>query len=270
MANEEPGQATAEQPLSLDTLMSEAAAEAAQRPPETETPPAAPAQPATTPETPPPLPEPEPPPFSYEYDLNGEKVKLSKEEVDYLLNVAVEAHRRAQAQQTQEQPPAPQEPKPQEQPTFKSIEDVQRFIEKEVERRTREYTDYVEQTRRETTMNQMLQDAQGAITKDDTLAKVAADEESKRILTAFVLHAKGVNPGMSWDTAARTISKLFSASAAKEKQQYIEAKIQQAAARIDGPGGTAPAPGAKVQKASDLWDGSIVEETKQRLLQAEH
>lgn len=207
--------------------------------------------------------------WSFDYEFDGRTEKLDRNAVKQLIDFAVENYRRAAAMaQAPEQPPT--EKKSEEPLPFRTADDVRRFIEKEVETRTKDATDYVETLRRDLMQREMLSEAEKAIRGDEALSKVAGDEETKRMLMAFVLHAKGVNPNMPWRAVAQRISKLFAGAAAKEKQQFIESKIRQAGVRLEGQGGSPPAPGGKDFGPDDFWNSDkIVRATIDRLITSE-
>lgn len=226
----------------------------------------------TPPETEPQAPEPQAPPDgnpvdepapqpaseSYDFDYNGQRTKLTKAELEYLVRFGLDAYSRAQQQPQGQQAPRPQA-QAQAQPQSAEAKYLERLerLEKQLEEAN---------TQRERDRIQGNIDA--ALGKLDMFTK-ASDDDDRAILKELTSMALYGNPHLSADSAAKKAAERLEAWSRRNHQAYVAAKIA-AAANKPTKGGASPSGGGKPFSGKDMLrkDGtSIVDAVTARLKQ---
>lgn len=215
--------------------------------------------------------------WGFDYEYQGQPQKLSRDQVKYLIDVAVSAFE--EAQQKQAQPQQPQQPQAQPRvpadgnrlPDLSSPEAVQKFIQEEIKRgvesQTKDVVSEVQQWRRETQAKEMEQQLDATINAHPELKRVASDPEGAKTVKGFLLSAFSQG-GISFQQAGQRVARLLEQFGSAKTQEYVQGKIKQAGQKIEGQGGASPAPGGKQLGPDDLWEGNIKNAVAADLMQA--
>lgn len=194
-----------------------------------------------------------------EFSYKGRAHKLTKAEADYLLQFGAEAYERA-ASQMREQPKAEPEKPP--------LDEIERKVQELVEQRTKPLSEKLETMEREKAMAEIVREADFAMGKHKIFEKFGEDPERGQFLKGVVMYMKGCNPNLSFDAAAAKVATWFEGLVSTEKAAYVQEKISAAGKRVEGSGGSPPAPGPKKLGAKEFSNGSVFEAALERATRA--
>jgi hypothetical protein len=194
---------------------------------------------------------------AYDFNYKGRAHKLTRAEVDYLLAFGADAYERAAAQ-TQAKPKEPEVPP----------DEFEKRVGEMVEQRTKPLSEKIESYEREKAMAQITKEADAAMAKHDIFKKFDGDSKKSQFMKGVVMYLKGCNPDMPFDMAAKQVADIFDGLVSSEKAAYVQEKISAAGKRVDGSGGSPPAPGAKKLGAKDFREGNVFNAALERAIRA--
>lgn len=212
-----------------------------------------------------------PPPSAFwESDYKGRRVALDRTQADYLINFALDAFENASA------PQAPQPavaPTPQGAPAAmpddlsdippESRQLLERFFKvqsAELQAEIKELKEYKKQTEREARERQQqdeLRQAHGALQavleKNEVYKQFSGNPRVQQLLYREAALQRSSNPSLSFESAVKlAIEDLQQAITHKQGADYLQTKVDQAKNKVEGSGGSSPAPGRKKFTAKDL------------------
>lgn len=199
----------------------------------------------------------EPAPFAYEYARAGENMKLGKEDLDLLIDVAfqaLEAQQRGQAERpaperAPAQPQAPPDAKAKD-PVLSRIEQVEKELKDAKSWRTaREQKEAVAEYRGR--LDRELQSEKGkhALLKEfPTLEKPI-----EKMALAFMASNASISPTRALADAVKTIGDAIQGT----KAAYAQSKIKAGQQAVERAGGTGAAATPKAFTGDDLMKGRI-------------
>lgn len=196
---------------------------------------------------------------AYEFSYKGRAHKLTRAETDYLLQFGAEAYERAASQMREAPKPEPEKP---------PLDEIERKVQELVEQRTKPLSEKLETMEREKAMAEIVKEADAAMGKHEIFEKIGKDPQRGQFLKGVVMYMKGCNPSMSFDSAARQVAAMFGDLVSTEKAAYVQEKISAAGKRVEGSGGSPPAPGPKKLGAKEFSNGSVFEAALDRATRA--
>lgn len=211
-----------------------------------------------------PQPEPTPQPGeqqaqeeSYEFDRGGQRHKLTRREVDYLLNFGLEAYQRAQNQvQAPRQPEAPQQAQQIQQAASQEAKLLDRIERLESQLQAASTERQVEKITRQ------IEDAVGKV----ALYKELKDPSHQGLFREMVMLKQYQNPNLSPETAAVEAEKVLSSLLRDRASAYVQGKVQQAEKRVESGGNVAATP-QNPMGAKDLFNGNVLKSAMNRIKQ---
>jgi hypothetical protein len=210
-------------------------------------------------------------PFVYEY--NGKQYELSPQEVKELIDMSVNAYSSAAQKrgQPQEQQPQEQAPQTPQAPDFSSPEALQKYVDdaikRGVEAQTKDVVQDVQKWRQETAAKEMMQRIDSAVSAHPELKQASTDRDDANLIKSTIV-TLATQAGLSVEQAAQRMAKHYGKFGAAKNQEYVQTKIKQAGQKVEGAGGSSPAPGAKQLGPDDLWNGTIKNATHSDLIEA--
>lgn len=234
---------------------------------------AAPTQAAETP-----APQPAPPPAEdlFEFEFQGERVKITPQERDAILQIGAQRYLELLRQQNEPQAPAkePEQPAPQGQAPFSP--EIVKAIEQILEQRLGPINQHISQQQaerarveREASIAKIEQRLDAAVSSDPNL-KAIAEGDFGKIVKALVIAQKSADPTghMTLESAARKVGEVIAGFTEKQKQQFISSKVTTAqGTRTEAGRGASPVTTSeKKMGADELMNGELGEYITQKLL----
>lgn len=184
---------------------------------------------------------------TWKYRDGEEEVELTEGDVNFLLNLSVNALKQQHQAQAE----------PQQQPQAGGEEEVQLppQLEQLLDKKLQPFQQYLQQEQVKTAQAQMQRETAAAMERQPFLKGL--DDETKREAQGMVIALKASAPRMSYDTAAKRIAEGFERIAKAKQQNYVQGKVEQAANKVEGTGGAIPAKGSKPFSKEDLFNGRI-------------
>jgi len=207
-----------------------------------------------------------PPSYFWEGDYQGQKLGLSKEESEHLIRMALDAINSAK----QRQPEAPPQAGPKEEETVIPPE-AKKLLDAYMKPFMSEFNSMKEkltQAERKQLANQVNTECAELIDKNETLKRLKGNSKIGTRLPGMIMALAYANPDMSLQTAAQLVAETWEEAKTQENKDYVQAKVSQAAHRVEGAGGAVHAPGGKKLGAQDLFNDKVKQSAISRLQRA--
>lgn len=207
-----------------------------------------------------------PPAYFWEGDIEGEKLQLSRDETNWAIEQYVKAVKHAK----QRQPEAPSQAGAKEEETVIPPE-AKKLLDAYMKPFMSEFNSMKEKltaAERKELASQVNTECAELIDKNETLKRLKGNSKIGSRLPGMIMALAYANPDMSLQTAAQLVAETWEEAKTQENKDYVQAKVSQAAHRVEGAGGAVPAPGGKKLGAADLFTGKIQQSAISRLQRA--
>lgn len=207
--------------------------------------------------------------FSYEYEEGGQKYKLGRQEVNYLLQRGVQMARIEQELRSRPPQPAPKA-QPQAAPAGQQPQAGQQPNPElqAVNTRVQQLEQALEQQRIAAARAELAAEAEREFEANPDLRSIASQNPALRTRVLGMMHFLHGTEGISYKDAAKAWAGVFGGVKTAGQAQLVQQKIGAARQQVEGGGGGTPAGKPKQFAAKNLWDDSIDKAAERFLAQA--